>query len=121
MIGFNPFKWGSAIAALIIVALTAAAILGIVWTVDGMVERADKRVREARDAHWTAQIERSNAEVERARAAQARAALDEQSKAQAEINRLRSSLTELERQNAALPGGGTVGLDRGRVRLLRAQ
>lgn len=121
MINFNPFKIGNAIAALIIVALTVFAVLGIVWTVNSMVENADKRAREARDAHWTAQIEKSNAEVERARAAQARAALDEQSKAQAEINRLRTSLSELERQNAALPGGGNVGLDRGRVRLLRAQ
>lgn len=118
MIGFNPFKWGSAIAALIIVALTAAAILGIVWTVDGMVERAAKRVAEARDAHWTAQIEKSNAAAERQRADQIRLAMAETETARSEIDRLRASLTDMEKLNASLPGGNACGLDVRRVRAL---
>jgi hypothetical protein len=118
MINLNPFKWGNAIAALIIVALTAAAILGIFWTVDGMVERAAKRVSEARDAHWTAQIEKSNAEAERQRAEQIQRASAESETARSEIDRLRASLTDMEKLNASLPGGNACGLDVRRVRAL---
>ncbi len=112
------FRWGNVIIALVFVALTALAVLGLFVTVDGMVERAAKRVSEARDAHWTAQIEKSNADVAAARAAQARAALAEQMTAQTEIDRLRAQLVEIERVTASLPGANTCGLDHERVRRL---
>jgi hypothetical protein len=105
------FRWGNVIIALVVVALTALAILGLFVTADGMVERATKRVSDARDAHWTAQIEKSNAEVQRARADQASRALADQVKAQAEIDGLRSQLVENERVNASLPGADACGLD----------
>lgn len=112
------FRWGNVIIALVFVALTALAILGLFVTVDGMVERATKRVSEARDAHWTAQIEKSNADAERQRAEQARVAMAETEAARGEIDRLRASLTEMERVNASLPGASACGLDAGRVRAL---
>lgn len=98
--------------------LTIFALLNVLWALERMDERTASRVARERDAHWTAQIERSNAEAERARAEQARAAIAQQIAAQAEIDRLRAEITEIEHVNAALPGADACGLDAQRVRRL---
>lgn len=115
-------KISERVAAVIVVAgLFALGGLGI-WRGLAAIERltmaAADAATEARDAHWRAEIEKSNAEVQKRTAEQAINAAAASAAAEAEITRLRSDLTEMETRNAALPDGGARGLGRDRVRLL---
>lgn len=71
-----------------------------------------------RDAHWQAEIARSNLEADAERRRQAEGAIAADIAARAEIGRLQKTLADMEASNAALPGAGACGLDRERVRLL---
>lgn len=87
-------------------------------TVAGMVEDAREQAVSERDAHWAAEIERSNAFAAREIAAQAKTALAIEADANARVRAAEDKLTELEKQNAALPDGDACGIGRARVRLL---
>lgn len=71
-----------------------------------------------RDAHWQAEIARSNTQAEAERRRQIEQAQAADAAARTEIGRLQKSLADMEAKNAALPGGAACGLDRERVRLL---
>lgn len=88
--------------------------------ISAMETRAAQTASDLRDAHWKAEIEKSNAAVERQRADQAIAAAKIETETGAEIARLRQSLSSLQARNAALPDGGKCGVGRARVRLLKA-
>lgn len=90
----------------------------LVSRVGTMIERAERAAIEARDAHWTAEIERANADANRRIAAQATAALAVETEANARIRAVEDELASLETANAALPDGDACGLRRDRVRLL---
>ncbi len=104
-----------AAAMLLVVGLI---VFGIVSRIDTLVAQARAEAIESRDAHWTAEIERTNAEANSRIAAQVRAALDLETKANARIRAIEDQLSSLENENAALPDGDRCGLGRDRVRLL---
>lgn len=87
-------------------------------SIAGQVAEARAQAIVGRDAHWQAEIARSNAEAEAERRRRADDAMAVDAAARAEIARLEKSLVEMEARNAALPGGAACGLDRERVRLL---
>lgn len=111
-----------AVIALAVAALIALGGLGA-WRamarIDAMERRAADAAAAARDAHWSAEIARSNAAVERQRAEQAITAAAAEHAAAAEIATLKSHLTDLEHANAALPNGDRCGIGRDRIRLLK--
>lgn len=72
----------------------------------------------ARDAHWRAEVETANAVAAGNIIAQMRAARAADLAAQAEIDRLKSELSELESKNANLPDSDGSGIDVERARLL---
>ncbi|WP_052502953.1 hypothetical protein [Brucella anthropi] len=72
----------------------------------------------ARDAHWRAEVEAANAVAAGNIIAQMRAARAADLAAQAEIDRLKSELSELESKNANLPDSDGSGIDVERARLL---
>lgn len=87
-------------------------------TLSGMIADARKSAIAERDAHWTAQIEKSNANQARREAAQALETMRINAETAKTIAAQRARLITLEKANAALPNGTAVGLDRGRVQLL---
>lgn len=110
------------VLALLVAALFAAGGLGF-WrgmaTIERMVETARTEALAARDAHWKAEIEKSNAAVEKSIAENAIAAAKTSAEAEKTISGLRAALAELEAKNVTLPNGNAGGLDRARVQLLR--
>ena len=107
--------------------LLAAAGLGTIsiLAVERMQERQDRQVAAARvqaiaerDAHWTAEIEKSEAAANRRIADQVRTAMAIEADANSRIQAAQQQLIDLEKQNAALPFGDACGLSRDRVRLL---
>lgn len=123
LLGRLGLKLGKTAAVAIITGVLFVTAGGLFWwgmrEIHTMTETARTEAREARDAHWRGEIARSNAEVEKARAEQAAAALGAEARATEEIAKLRASLEEVEKANAALPGGDRRALGRNRVRLLR--
>lgn len=105
------------ITAVLILSALAMIVL-LVNRIDTMIERAERAAIAARDAYWTAEIERANAAANRRVADQARAALAIETAAAARIRAVESELASLETANAALPDGDACGLGRDRVRLL---
>lgn len=109
-----------------LIAIAVAAVLAIAgfafWRgmarIDGMVEAARVDATAAERLKWEADIARANAAVEKARADQAVAVAAIEREAAEHAARLEDQLERLERENAALPNGGTCGLGRERVRLL---
>jgi len=109
----------------IILAIAAALALGAAFLgfkaaetfVGIIVDRVAAAVAE-RDAHWKSQIADANLKVALAVAAQATQAMQLNSELVAAREAARSAQEELEKKNAALPGGNDGGLDLGRVRLL---
>ncbi|UDF29822.1 UNVERIFIED_ORG: hypothetical protein LHK14_00420 [Roseateles sp. XES5] len=97
-------------------------MLLLIWAIlakfDSALERAARQAAEARDAHWTAQVERANADANRRVADQAKAALAIEADANARVRTITDQLTTMEIANAALPSGDDCGLGRDRVRLL---
>lgn len=87
-------------------------------SIGAQVSEARMQAIAGRDAHWQAEIARSNIEVEVERRQRAEQALSADAAARAEIGRLQKTLAEMEARNAALPGADGCGLDRERVRLL---
>ena len=85
---------------------------------NGMIAVARQSAVAERDAYWTAEIEKSNAEQARKEAAQAVEAMRISAETTKIIADQRARLLTLEKANAALPNGNSVGLDRGRVQLL---
>lgn len=121
MIAFPlPWKW-IAIGGAVLLALIAAMGLYAYAShqLRTLVSEARQEAMDARDAFWKGQIAESNAQAEAARAASANARAQAEATARAEIDRLRTQLTELEKANAALPGGDACGIDAERLRLLR--
>lgn len=96
------------------------AVMAVIFltTLHRMVAKAEEAARAERDAHWMAEIEKSNAEIEkRLRLAEmAKAAADDA--ARATIADITRKLTDLEKKNEALPLGPCGGLGRDRVQLL---
>ncbi|MDQ1185398.1 hypothetical protein [Agrobacterium larrymoorei] len=87
-------------------------------TLSQMVADARTSAIAERDAHWTAQIEKSNANQARREAAQAIETMRISAETAKTIAAQRARLITLEKANAALPNGTAVGLDGGRVQLL---
>lgn len=116
MIPSKPIIYG--IAALVLAALISLGIGMSLVAYRGALSDAAASARKERDAHWTAEIEKSNrivaealAESERVAAAADRAARDA-------ADREKQLLSDLEKANAALPDAGSIGLSRERVCLL---
>ena len=70
------------------------------------------------DAKWKLEIADANVKLALAQAAQANDAMRLNSELMAAREKTRLAQEDLEKANAALPGGDTGGLDVGRVRLL---
>lgn len=107
---------------LIVIAVMLAAAGLLFWltmtTVNGMVEDARDTAIAERNAFWKGAIAEANTQVALAEAAQATSAMRIQAEATARVRAAESKLTELEKDNAALPDGDACGLDRDRVRVL---
>lgn len=84
----------------------------------GALDDARAAAAEARDAHWKAEIARSNQAVAEARLKAAEAAMETDRITRAAEARESHLQAELERANAALPDAGATGLSRDRVCLL---
>jgi membrane protein involved in colicin uptake len=104
------------------------AIAAIVWggvtiiaKIDGMIETAATAARDERDAHWRAEIEKSNADAQAKINENLKATMAVQDAARDQVAQAERRATELEKDNDALPDSGKFGLSRGRVRLLNGQ
>lgn len=106
------------LAVLILLAAVAFAFWRGTVAIENMVAEARAAAIAERDAHWTAQIEKSNAEVELRRLQDAHIAQQRSAIADEQINGLQAALSEMEKKNAALPNATGCGLSRARVRLL---
>ncbi len=100
-----------ALGILVVLGLIAFAALR---TLDRMVAAA----KAERDAHWTAEIARSNAEAEAARLADLERMIAVETDARDRIAEAERKAAELEKDNEALPDAAACGLTRDRVRLL---
>jgi hypothetical protein len=107
----------AAVAAALLLTFALVVML-VVSRIDTMIADAERSAAASRDAHWTAQIERTNAEVNRRIADQAKAALAIETEANARVRAVEDQLASLETANAALPDGDACGLGRDRIRLL---
>ncbi|WP_429813593.1 hypothetical protein [Ensifer sp. B1-9] len=105
------------ITGVLLLAAAGLAYLAVSMVAE-MIDEASATARAERDAHWTAEIERTNAHAARRIADQAREALRVETAANERIRAAEQEQVELEKKNAALPDGGACGLDHGRVRLL---
>ena len=97
---------------------TAFAIDRGISTVAGMVKDAGDTARAERDAHYAAEIAKSNAEVADMRAAQAEKVTAIDADAQDKIALAERQLVEFRKDSDALPDDGSCGLSPGRVELL---
>jgi hypothetical protein len=107
---------------------TLAVIAIIVWggvaaigKIDGMITTATSTARDERDAHWRAEIEKSNAEAQAKIAETLKQTMAAQDAARDQVAAAERRATELEKDNDALPDNEKFGLSRGRVRLLNGQ
>lgn len=111
---------GAAIIAIMIALFLALAGLGA-WRAMAAFHQEIEDARAAaireRDAHWKAEIEKSNSEAEARRVDQAIAAAQQDAVSRAKIEALEDGLKDMETRNAEMPEG-TGGLKRDRVRLL---
>ena len=100
--------------------ILAAMFLGIMAlnTVDRMVETARSTMKAERDAHWAAEIERSNSAANAQIARNLQQTMAAQDAARDQVAAAEQRARELEKENAALPDDGNGGLGRERVRLL---
>ncbi len=115
--------WLSKAAMPLIVAglmLLAAALIG--WaclaTVDRLVSEARASTKAERDAHWEAQIAKSEAKTQKLIADRLKETMAAQEAARAHVASVEAQLAQLETDNAALPDTDACGLGRDRVRLL---
>ncbi len=115
--------WLSKAAMPLIIAglmLLAAVLIG--WaclaTVDRLVGEARASAKAEQDAHWTAEIAKSEAETQKLIAEKLRETMVASEAARAHVASVEAQLTQLETDNAALPNDSACGLGRDRVRLL---
>lgn len=99
------------------IVITVMVVVGLT-TLHRMVTRAEDAARAERDAHWTAEIAKSNAETERQLKLQAMAAASADAAARDKIAAANLKVLELEKKNEALPVNECGGLGRARVELL---
>lgn len=110
----------------VVIALAVAGLLALAgagfWRgmarIEAMTLAAADGARKERDAHWSAEIEKSNAAVARVHAEQAARVVALESEIASAEARSVSLENELERKNAELPNAAVCGLDAGRWRLL---
>ncbi|TCT35390.1 hypothetical protein [Martelella mediterranea] len=86
--------------------------------VNGMVKDAKDMATAERNAFWKGKIAEANAAKEAAVAAQLRAVMLADNKIRTAEAEAETKLKEMERANAALPGGAACGLGPERVRIL---
>lgn len=106
-----------AYCATVLLVVGAIAFLGL-RTLDRMVTQSAERATNERDAHWKAEIEKSNADTERQLRFQAMAAQAADAVARDKIAAANLRILELEKDNEALPENSCGGLGRDRVKLL---
>ncbi len=109
--------WPLLVAGLVL-AVIALGAWGAAYKLGAIIDQAAATARAERDAHWQAEIAKSNAETERRRAERTEQVAGLNTQAMAEIDRLRRDNQALEAKNAALPVDHSCGLGRARVRLL---
>ena len=109
---------GKAIAVAILLLAAAALAYGAAKNVNAMVSMARAAAIAERDAHWSAEIARSNTEYANRAAAQARAVIELQAKAGDEIAQIKREQLERKKDNEALPSGDACGISAPRSRLL---
>ncbi|MBB4955350.1 septal ring factor EnvC (AmiA/AmiB activator) [Agrobacterium vitis] len=112
------------IAGLAILALIALIVWGAVASlgkVESMVAAGAAAARNERDAHWRAEIEKSNADAQAKLAETLKSTMAAQDAARDQLAALERRATELEKDNDSLPENGRFGLSRSRVRLLNGQ
>ena len=89
-----------------------------VHEVNGMVKDAKDTATAERNAFWKGKIAEANAEKEAAVAAQLRAVMLAGQQIRAAENAAEIEIKQMEKANAALPGGDACGLRPERVRIL---
>lgn len=103
--------------------VVAAFLLG--WlalrTVDSIADKARASAVAERDAHWTAEIARSEEAKATFIAEKLKETMAAEAAARSEVAAYAAQLADMEAENAALPDGGACGLGRDRVRLLNRQ
>lgn len=109
---------GKVITVAALLAAAAALAYGAAKNVNEMVSLARETAIAERDAHWSAEIAKSNTEYANRAAAQARAVIDLQAKAGDEIAQIKREQLERKKDNEALPGNGACGISPARGRLL---
>ena len=120
-VALPPWLRATLIALVAIAGLSALAGAGF-WRgmarIEAMTLAAADGARKERDAHWSAEIEKSNSAVARVHAEQAARVVTLESEIASAEARSVSLENELERKNAELPNAAVCGLDAGRWRLL---
>ncbi|CAN7260029.1 hypothetical protein [Brucella pseudogrignonensis] len=109
-----------AMAALIMgfIALTAFSGWRAVSAVSTIIDERVSAAEAARDAHWKAEIEQANVVAAKNVIEQMRVSHAADLATRAEIDRLKTEISELERKNADLPDVDGSGIDLERTRLL---
>lgn len=100
-----------------------AALLGLLAlrTVEVMISDARASAISERDAHWQAEISKSEAAVQKQIAENLKNTLATDQAARAHVAAVEAQFFQLESDNAALPTTDACGLGRARVRLLNKQ
>lgn len=106
------------LAVLALIALCAFGFWRGMAAIESMVAEARAAAIAERDAHWVAQVEKSNAEVELRRLQDAHIAQQRSAVLESQVDALSAKLTDMEKTNATLPNGDGCGLGRERGRLL---
>jgi len=109
---------GKVIAILVLCAFIFGAVATGTYQWNAAIDRAVAAENARMVSHFKAQIAESNEKVAKAQLAQAAQMAAASAAAAATEIRESQLLAELEKKNAALPGGDACGLDDGRVRLL---
>ena len=109
-----------AMAALIMgfIALTAFSGWRAVSAVSSIIDERVSAAEATRDAHWKAEIEQANVVAAKNVIEQMRVSHAADLATRAEIDRLKTEISELERKNADLPDVDGSGIDLERTRLL---
>ncbi|MEN5276998.1 hypothetical protein ABE527_08615 [Brucella sp. TWI432] len=109
-----------AMAALIMgfIAMTAFSGWRSVSAVSTIIDERVSAGEAARDAHWKAEIEQANVVAAKNVIEQMRISHAADLATRAEIDRLKTEISELERKNADLPDVDGSGIDLERTRLL---
>lgn len=109
------------LTAIIIAGCVFLTTLGVgkaITEISNMVTEAAASARAERDAHWQAEIARSNEAVAKAEAQRAEQVASVNADAEDRIALAERQVLELRKDNDALPDDGSCGLSAGRVELL---